>query len=297
MTLTSVEVTLFGTPDVRVGTFRCPVDHPEFRWTGAIEGYSVAFPRTAVWIQHEGRAPFVADPLVTTIYNKAQPYIRLPLAPDGDRVDWFSVSQPLAAAVAAAIDPGSRENPLRPFRAAWAPCTPALYRRQRLLLCRVRRGGMAPLAVEQEVVALIAAVLRAGVPRAEPEPLVNRPAHRDLAEAAKAELARDLAVPPRLRELAERLEVSPFHLCRVFRSWTGRTLHEYVIDLRVRAALEDLGETPGDLSRLAHRLGFSSHSHFTAAFRRRMGAPPSRLRTDLFRAGLPRHHRPMTTPS
>ncbi|HEU5220333.1 MAG TPA: AraC family transcriptional regulator [Gemmatimonadales bacterium] len=279
-----VELVLFASPDVRVGTFRCPVTHPDFRSAGAIEGYSVAFPRTAVWIQHQGEKPFIADPLLATVYNKGQPYVRLPLAPDGDRVDWFSVSQPLAAAIAAEIDPVSTDDPSRPFRTAFAPCDPALYRRQRLLLHRVRQGGLSPLAIEREVVLLIAATLRAGVPRARrPEPVHPR-AQRTLAEDARAVLAADPATTPGLRELATRLEVSPYHLCRVFRRWNGMTLHEYLIDFRVRAALEDLVEIPRDLSRLAHRLGFSSHSHFTAAFRRRMGAPPSRIRADLLAA-------------
>ncbi len=282
MTPTSIESLLFQSPDVRVGIFRCPVRHPQFRTAGAIEGYSVAFPRTAVWIQHEGRKPFVADPLVTTVYNKAQPYIRLPLAPDGDRVDWFSVSQPLAAAIAAAVDPAAPETPLAPFRTERAPCAPALYRWQRTLQCRIQRGELPPLVVEQQVVILIGMVLEAGLPGARrPVAPAHRRAQLELAEAARAELARNLAVTPSLGELAGRLQVSPFHLCRVFRRWNGMTLHEHLLELRVRAALEGLAERPSDLSRLAHRLGFSSHSHFTAAFRRRMGTPPSRLRNDL----------------
>jgi AraC family transcriptional regulator len=279
MTPRSIDVQLFGTQDVRVGSFRCPVDHPEFRVAGPIEGYSVAFPRTAVWIQHEGQQPFVADPMVVTVYNKAQPYIRLPLAPDGDRVDWFSVSQPLAAAVAAEIDPPSRETPLHPFRTTRAPCDRALYRRQRALLHRIARNELPSLVVEQQVVLLIAAVLRASMAAARPNSL-RRQVQREVAEGARAELARDLATTPTLQELAGRLQVSPFHLCRVFHRWNGMTLHEYLIELRVRAALEGLADPPANLSLLAHRLGFCSHSHFTAAFRRRMGAPPSRFRLE-----------------
>ncbi len=280
MTAAPLETLLFTSPDVRVGTFSCPVDHPEFRVAGAIEGYSVAFPRTSVWIQHEGQKPFVADPLVATVYNKAQPYIRLPLAPDGDRVDWFSVSQPLAASIAAEIDPPSAERPSQPFRTMRASADAALYGRQRLLVHQVR-SGMPVLAVEQQVVMLIGAVLRAGLLGARPVRPLRMGAQRELAEHAKAELARDLSTTPRLRELALRLGASPYHLCRVFRRWNGKTLHEYLIELRVRAALEGLAELPMDLSRLAHRLGFSSHSHFTAAFRLRMGIPPSRLRAAL----------------
>jgi AraC-like DNA-binding protein len=40
-------------------------------------------------------------------------------------------------------------------------------------------------------------------------------------------------------------------------------------------ALEPLADGAGDLTRIALDLGFSSHSHFTAAFRRHFGLTPS----------------------
>jgi AraC-like DNA-binding protein len=51
----------------------------------------------------------------------------------------------------------------------------------------------------------------------------------------------------------------------------NRFLHR----LRLRAALEELPECRGDITRLALDLGYSSHSHFTYAFRREFGVPPS----------------------
>lgn len=279
----SIENLLYASADVRVGTFRCPLSHPLFRTAGPIEGYTIAFPRTAVWIRHEGERPFVADPTVVTVYNRGQPYVRAPLAADGDRVDWFSTSAALAEDIAGEIDPASRDV-AQPFRIAHAPCDPALYRRQRLLLLGVLHRSLTPLQIEQEVATLVALVLRAGLGKAEPL-RVGLQAQRDLVEAAKAELARSLTQIPTLRELAGRLGVSPFHLCRVFRRWTGKTLHSYVLEVRARTAVEALAEPARELSRLAHRLGFSSHSHFTSAFRRRMGVAPSRLRYELLAAG------------
>ncbi|NOT06869.1 MAG: helix-turn-helix transcriptional regulator, partial [Gemmatimonadales bacterium] len=83
--------------------------------------------------------------------------------------------------------------------------------------------------------------------------------------------------------LARRLGVSPYHLCRVFREATGTTLHAYRLDLRLRAALEQLDLPGAPLSRLAHELGFSSHSHFTATLRRRFGTTPSAFRRTALR--------------
>ena len=70
-----------------------------------------------------------------------------------------------------------------------------------------------------------------------------------------------------------------FHLCRCFRAGTGLTLHEYRTQLRLRGALEALESGDCDLTRLALDTGFSSHSHFTAAFRRVFDATPSRVRS------------------
>jgi AraC-like DNA-binding protein len=47
--------------------------------------------------------------------------------------------------------------------------------------------------------------------------------------------------------------------------------------LRLHASLEMLRD-PRDISSIALDLGFTDHSHFTAAFRRRFGVTPSAYR-------------------
>ena len=64
----------------------------------------------------------------------------------------------------------------------------------------------------------------------------------------------------------------------MFRAETGFTLAGYRPALRLRAALERLPDSDGDLSALALELGFSSHSHFAASFTREFGVPPSAVR-------------------
>jgi len=68
-----------------------------------------------------------------------------------------------------------------------------------------------------------------------------------------------------------------FHLCRVFRTATGTSLHAYRSQLRLREAL---GRVPdaADLTALALDLGYASHSHFTQAFRRAFGTTPREWR-------------------
>jgi AraC family transcriptional regulator len=46
----------------------------------------------------------------------------------------------------------------------------------------------------------------------------------------------------------------------------------------LREALEPIAEGKTDLSELAAGLGFSSHSHFTAAFRKELGLSPREVK-------------------
>ncbi len=109
------------------------------------------------------------------------------------------------------------------------------------------------------------------LPRADEE-------HRDLAQRARAEIARSVGEQVALNQLAAHLGASPFHLCRVFREQTGMTLHAFRLELRLRLALERLAVPHAAMTRVALDLGFSSHSHFSAMLRRRYGITPSALR-------------------
>jgi AraC-like DNA-binding protein len=90
-------------------------------------------------------------------------------------------------------------------------------------------------------------------------------------EAAKELLLERLEQPLSLGGLAGELYASPYHLTRVFREHTGRTLTAYLHDLRLRAAVERLGEE--SLSRIAADLGYAARRTLRIA-----SAPPSALR-------------------
>ncbi len=110
----------------------------------------------------------------------------------------------------------------------------------------------------------------------------TRRRHRVLAESVRLVLHRRYTEPVPLREIAADLGVSPCFLCRVFRRETGATIHGYLSSLRLTRALELLDGRRGEnLSMLALDLGFASHSHFTRAFCRKFGAPPSIIRGHL----------------
>jgi AraC family transcriptional regulator len=276
--LPPIDRVLFSSKTVSIGAFRCPIDDPRFRDSGPAGAHQVVFPRRGVWIRQSGSAPLVADSGIATIYNRGRRYDRAPVSPDGDRSDWFAVAPEVAVAMARELDPGAPDDPEQAFRFEAAPVDHELYRRQRCLFLAVERGELEPLAVEERVLALVEAVLRRAAGRGCRAESRLSAARRDLVERARSELARDVTEASDLGHLAVKLGASPSHICRVFHQGTGRTLHQYRLELRLRAALERLADPGVDLSRLAAELGFSSHSHFTAVLRSTHGVTPSRYR-------------------
>ena len=288
----AVKTIVFDGALTRIGRFRCDPAHTSFRDSGPASGCIVVFPRTSVWIQHEGSRRFVADPNVVTIYNRGQRYERFPISPEGDRCDWFAVADSVARDVVGRFDPAAGESPDRPYRFERAPSSMALYARQRRIVRRAQLGLAAPLEIEEEVLAIVEGVLECAygqawttlLPAASVSTGASRGAaarrHRDLAEATRAELARTAEENRSVSEIARAVGASPFHLCRVFRAHTGQTMHRYRVSMRLRVALERL-ETPANaatLSAVAHELGFASHAHFVKICQRDLGAAPSAVR-------------------
>ena len=73
---------------------------------------------------------------------------------------------------------------------------------------------------------------------------------------------------------------SPYHLSRVFRTVTGHSIHQYRMQLRLRAVLAGLA-TGQPITDLAMSCGFASPSHLSQLFRRCFKIPPSQLQDQL----------------
>jgi AraC-like DNA-binding protein len=78
-------------------------------------------------------------------------------------------------------------------------------------------------------------------------------------------------------DVARQLGCSYSRLSAEFKRRTGKTLHQYRIQLRLRRAFVELLAGRDGLADLASSLGFSTHSHFTSSFRAAFGLPPSDL--------------------
>lgn len=97
-------------------------------------------------------------------------------------------------------------------------------------------------------------------------------------EAAKLFLDAHCSQSIRLDDVARAVGSSPAYLTDLFRRVEGIPLHKYLVQLRLARALVELPHAD-DLTQLALHLGFSSHSHFAAAFRNAFHCTPSQFRT------------------
>ena len=136
---------------------------------------------------------------------------------------------------------------------------------------RLRRGAEAStLQLDELAVATFREAMRI-VPhnRAYPSPLIAR---------AKELLHELVSEPLSLQQLATTLGVTPAYLTQTFSRAEGMPLYRYQLHLRLARAMVELPSVE-DITALALELGFSSHSHFTTAFKAFAKQTPSDFRS------------------
>jgi AraC family transcriptional regulator len=110
--------------------------------------------------------------------------------------------------------------------------------------------------------------------RLRPSALARR---RRAVERVKEAVALAPAYRWSLAKLAKVANLSPFHLCHVFRQMVGISIYNYVMYERLAHSLDAVLDGK-DLTAIALDAGFASHSHFTARFRGFFGCTPTALR-------------------
>lgn len=139
------------------------------------------------------------------------------------------------------------------------------------------------LYIESLSTALATRLLYLVRPDKPPEPgkfaaLPRRPLHRVL-DRMQSGINADLS----LKTLAAEAGYSQSHFLRMFRAATGKTPHQYLLDLKLEKVKELLATRKLPLIDIAAACGFSSHSHLSTAFRNRFGGTPSGFARDLNR--------------
>ena len=215
----------------------------------------------------------MADPTVVTFHNRGRAYRRWRIADAADRCDWIAFSDDI---VAEAIDQRTRAGRSRLwFPRECAPIPSGVYARQRSLFERVEAGEVDGGEAEEQALLLLDCAMSAAAPL---PPTTLRRTDFDAVQHVREIIAASPAAAVSLRRLAHRAAMSPFQLCRAFHRVTGETITSYRLRLRLLSSLERL-RAGGAITDIALAHGFSSHSHFTAAFSRAFGMPPTRWKS------------------
>jgi AraC family transcriptional regulator len=249
---------------------------PEASACGPIEHVAthlLVLPLRGVFVKHHGHRDrergihdrVVADPCHALFFNPEEPYRVSHPVDGGDECLVIEPSQQLL-----------REFlPGESFRRTHAVLDASLIAGRRVLWHRLKRGIATALEVEEAALALLAGVSQS-VPSIERS--VHRRRHQEMVEATRITLASEPSRDWTLSALAKRVHSSPFRFAHIFRRLAGMPVHRYHLRARMAAALDEVLDTSRDLTTIGIDLGFSSHSHFTATFRRTFGVAPSMLR-------------------
>lgn len=87
----------------------------------------------------------------------------------------------------------------------------------------------------------------------------------------------------KIADLERVLNLSKEHIIRLFKSETGKTPAEYVIDLKIKTAMEMLKSDKTSITEIAVGLGFSSPSHLSKSFKERLKMTPSEYKKEALR--------------
>lgn len=129
-------------------------------------------------------------------------------------------------------------------------------------------GSGDPLQGDELTVAILREVMKSGG--------ISHTSSR-IVDQAKELLHARFCEPIRLDVIAQELGVTGVYLTQSFTRTEGMPLYRYLMHLRLNKALIELPHRES-ITDLALDLGFSSHSHFTAAFRSAFGLTPSEFR-------------------
>lgn len=228
----------------------------------------LVFPYRGVYVRHVDRDETVAEANQVLFFNAGEGY---------------RVSHPVAggdACLVLALD----ENWLRelvPKEQVRGGASLA-FRRQRLridpraqaLVALLRHGLERGAAEPLEAETLALTLLRRAVGERTAHAAGASAGRQKLVDRTKLVLGSDPARRWTLGEIAAEVGVSPVYLTQVFRQVEAMPLYRYQLHLRLASALDLLGDYD-DLATLGVDLGFSSHSHFSAAFRQAYGRTPA----------------------
>lgn len=84
-----------------------------------------------------------------------------------------------------------------------------------------------------------------------------------------------------LDDIAREVNISPYHLLRVFKSETGKTPFEFLTDIKIQNAKRLMGNKKFNMTEISGLCGFSNASHFSFVFKKKTGFTPSQFKKEI----------------
>jgi AraC-like DNA-binding protein len=267
-----IRKTLFASETLQIGLFHA---QPASDACGDVERqtlHAMVLPVSGVFSKHDapGRC-VVGTPSYAVFFAADAPYrIGYPGAV-GDRALVLRFGEALAADQVTSCGSG---EPV----ASHGLLPPHAMLLRNLLWARLQTTGADKLESEVlglDLLSMSLSSMGAGGPPLRRSALARR---RRAVERVKEAVAIAPAERWSVAKLATVANLSPFHLCHIFRQLVGTSIYDYVLHERLAHTLDAVLDGGDDLTAIALDAGFASHSHFTARFRRFFGCTPTALR-------------------
>ena len=266
-----VRKAVFASERLQIGLFQA---QPTTDACGDVErqpSHAVVLPVRGVFAKHEAPGHYViGTPSHAVLFAAGAPYrIGFPGA-IGDRALVLRFGESLAPDY---LDKRASSESL----ASHGLLPPHAMLQRNLLWARLQASGADEFTSEAlglDLLSLSLSSMRAGSYPPRRSALAR---HRRAVERVKEAVAIAPADRWSIAKLANVANLSPFHLCHVFRQMVGTSLYDFVLHERLAQAI-DAVLNGGDLTAIALDAGFASHSHFTARFHRFFGCTPTMLR-------------------
>jgi len=231
----------------------------------------LVFPYRGVYVRHLGSDQAVAEANQVLFFNAGEGYRVSHPVPGGDASLSLAITESLLHEMAPAESLHERAK--------------LAFRRQRVridartqaLVALLRHSLRCQIAEPLEAESLALTLVQRALGPRTTHAAASTIGRQRLVDRVKLVIASNLARRWTLSEIASEVRGSPVYLTQVFQQVEGLPLYRYQLRLRLARAL-DLLASYDDLTSLSLELGFSSHSHFSAAFREAYGHSPSEFK-------------------
>ena len=246
---------------------------------------SLVFPYRGVFVRHLGQNDAVAEANQMLFFNKGEDYRISHPVEGGDACLSLTIDETMLAELA------PKEQLCEGGPIAFCRQRRRIDPRAQALVALLRHSLRTGAAETLEAETLALTLIRRSLGERTSHGATASFGLQKIADRAKIVLSSDLARRWTLAEIAAEVGVSPVYLTQIFRQVEAVPLYRYQLRLRLARALDLLGDQD-DLTALGLDLGFSSHSHFSAAFRQAYGRTPAEFQRSAHLRRSPPVNRP-----